>query len=311
MKILVSDKLAEEGLEILKAVDEFQVDCKYDLTPEQLKSEIKDYDALIIRSTTTVAAEVVEAADHLKCIGRVGVGLDNVDLEAAAKKDIVVMNTPDGNTTATAEQTMSLILSLSRNIPQAYASIREGKWERAKFRGVELYGKTIGVIGLGRIGSTVANMCKAFGMKIVGFDPYLSDEAAEKCGVQMVAFEELLKVSDYITLHLPKTTDTIDLITEKEFDLMKPTARVINCARGGIINEMDLVAALNEGKIAGAAVDVYEQEPPDVKHPLFKCDNCITTPHLGAATLEARVNVAIEIAEAVCDELLKRGKDHH
>ena len=307
MKILISDKLAKEGVEILEAVKEFKVDCKYDLTPEELKKIIKNYDALIIRSGTKVTADIIEAADKLKYIGRAGVGLDNVDLKAATKKGIVAMNTPAGNTTATAEQTMSLILALSRNIPQAYASVRAGKWERANFKGVELRGKILGIVGLGRIGSTVATMAKGFGMKIIGFDPYLSAEAAEKRGIQLVEFDELLKQADYITLHLPKTPETANLIAEKEFGLMKSSARVINCARGGIVNEMDLVKALQENTIAGAAVDVYEKEPPDPSHPLFSCDNCVTAPHLGASTTEAQVNVAIEIAETVRNALLGKG----
>jgi len=307
MKILISDKLEKEGVRIFEAVKEFQVDCKYDLSPEELKEIIPAYDALIIRSGTRVTAEIIAAADRLKYIGRAGVGLDNVDLKAATQKGIVAMNTPAGNTTATAEQTMSLILALSRNIPQACASVRDGKWERAKFKGVELYGKTIGIIGLGRIGSTVANMCRAFGMKIIGFDPYLSAEVAEKRGIQMAALEDLLKQADYITLHLPKTAETVNLITAKEFAMMKSSARVINCARGGIVKEEDLVQALKDGVIAGAAVDVYAQEPPDPKHPLFSCENCVTTPHLGASTSEAQVNVAIEIAETITNALLGKG----
>ena len=307
MKILISDKLAKEGVEILKGVKEFQVDCEYELTPEQLAEKIKDYDALVIRSGTQVTAEIIEAADRLKYIGRAGVGLDNVDLKAATRKGIVAMNTPAGNTTATAEQTMSLILSLARNIPQAYNSVRSGKWDRTSFKGVELYGKVLGIIGLGRIGSTVAKMAKGFGMKIIGYDPYLSAEAAEKRGIEMVPFEDLLKQSDFITLHLPKTPDTVGLIGEKEFALMKPSVRVINCARGGIIDEDVLVKVLKEKKIAGAAVDVYAKEPPDPKHPLFECDNCVTTPHLGASTSEAQINVAIEIAETLRNALLGKG----
>ncbi|HSV44085.1 MAG TPA: phosphoglycerate dehydrogenase [Candidatus Bathyarchaeia archaeon] len=307
MKILISDKLEKEGVQILQAVKEFQVDCKPDLPPEQLKEIIKDYDALIIRSGTQVTADIIAAADRLKFIGRAGVGLDNVDLQAATKKGIVAMNTPAGNTTSTAEQTMSLILSLSRNTPQAYMSMRSGKWDRSKFKGVELYGKTLGVIGLGRIGSTVAAMAKGFGMRAVGFDPYLSMDVAKQRGIEILELTELLRQSDYITVHVPKTAETTSLIGEKEFALMKPTARVINCARGGVINEMDLAKALKEKRIAGAALDVYEQEPPDPKHPLFECDNCVTTPHLGASTSEAQINVAIEIAETVRNALLGKG----
>ncbi|MEW5895720.1 MAG: phosphoglycerate dehydrogenase [Candidatus Omnitrophota bacterium] len=307
MKILITDKLEKEGIDIFKAVKDFQVDCKYDLTPEQLKEEIKGYDALIIRSGTKVTAEIIEATDKLKYIGRAGVGLDNVDLKAATKKGIVAMNTPAGNTTATAEQTMSLILSLARKIPQAYNSVRAGKWDRSSFKGVELYGKIIGIVGLGRIGSTVARMAKGFGMKVIGYDPYLSAEIGEKRGIEMVGLEDLLKQSDFITLHLPKTPETVGIINENEFAMMKPTARVINCARGGIIDEDALVKALKEKRIAGAAVDVYAKEPPDPKHPLFECDNCVTTPHLGASTSEAQINVAIEIAETVRNALLGKG----
>lgn len=307
MKILISDKLEKEGVDILTQIKDFQVDCRYDLTPDQLKEIIRDYDALIIRSGTQVTAEIIEAADRLKYIGRAGVGLDNVDLKAATKKGIVAMNTPAGNTTATAEQTMSLILSLSRNIPQAYASVRAGKWERSKFKGVELHGKTIGIIGLGRIGSTIAVMAKGFGMKVIGFDPYLSAEVAEKRGITMMDFEAVLKEADYVTLHLPKTPETVGLIGEKELALMKSSARLINCARGGIVDEEALAKALNNKVIAGAAVDVYVKEPPAPDHPLFSCENCVTTPHLGASTSEAQINVAIEIAETVRNALLGRG----
>jgi len=307
MKILISDKLAKEGVDILTAVDGFEVDCKFGIKAEELKSVIKDYDALIIRSATKVTADIVEAADNLKFIGRAGVGLDNVDLSAATKKGIVAMNTPAGNTTSTAEQTMSLILSLSRNTPQAYASLKAGKWERSKFGGVELYGKTLGVIGFGRIGSTVAKFAKAFGMEVVVFDPFLSLEVAAQKGVEMVELEELLKVSDYITIHIPKTSETKNLISDKEFNLVKKNVRLINCARGGIVNETALIKALEEEKIAGCALDVFEQEPPDFNSPLFKFDNCIATPHLGASTSEAQINVAIEIAETVRNALLGKG----
>ncbi len=307
MKILISDKLAQEGLDILKAVKEFEVDCKYGLKPEELKSIIKNYDALIIRSATTVTADIIEAADKLKVIGRAGVGLDNVDLKAATKKGIVAMNTPGGNTTSTAEHTMSLILALSRNIPQACASLKSGKWERSKFEGVELYGKTLGIIGLGRIGSTVARMCKSFGMKIIAYDPFLSIEIASKLGVEVVEFEDLIRTSDYITVHIPKSAENKNLISQKEFSMMKKTARVINCARGGIIDEAALSEALGNKTIAGAALDVFDKEPIDFNSLLLKFDNCVMTPHLGASTSEAQVNVAIEIAESVRNALLGRG----
>jgi len=306
-KILISDKLAEEGIQILKAVKEFQVDCKYGMKPVELKNAIKGYDALIIRSGTEVTADIIDAADKLKFIGRAGVGLDNVDLKAATKKGIVAMNTPGGNTTSTAEHTMSMILALSRSIPQAHASLKSGKWERSKFMGVELYGKTLGIIGLGRIGSAVGRMAKSFGMKIVVYDPFISAEIANKMEVELVELKDLFPRADYITIHIPKSTETKYLISDKEFELMKKGARIINCARGGIISEVALAKALKSGKIAGSALDVFEEEPPPADSPLLKFDNCIMTPHLGAATSEAQVNVAIEIAETVRDALLGKG----
>ncbi len=307
MKILISDKLAQEGINILKSVKEFEVDSRSGMKPEELKGIIKNYDALIIRSETNVTADIIEQADRLKVIGRAGVGLDNVDLKAATKKGIVAMNTPAGNTTSTAEHTMSLILALSRNIPAACASLKSGKWERSKFTGVELYGKILGIIGLGRIGSTVARMAKSFGMKIIAYDPYLSMEVAGKMGIDMMEFADVLQEADYITIHVPKSHETKSLIGEKEFGLMKKTARVINCARGGIIDEKALAQALAEERIAGCALDVYEKEPLAADHPLLKFDNCVVTPHLGASTSEAQINVAIEIAECVRNALLGRG----
>ena len=308
MKILISDKLADEGLDILKAVKDFQIDCKFGLSPEELKTIIKDYQGLIIRSTTKVTADILSAADQLKVIGRAGVGMDNVDLRAATKKGIVTINTPLGNTISTAEHTMGMILALSRNIPQAYASMKTGKWNRSKFRGVELHGKTLGVIGFGRIGSMVAKLAKAFSMNVLVYDPFLSVGAVDKKDVTTVELSELIKQSDYITVHVPKSEETKNLISNEEFDLMKNTARVINCARGGIINEKALADALKEGKIAGCALDVYECEPLSPDSPLLKHDNCIVTPHLGAATSEAKVSVAIEIAENVRNTLLNVNK---
>ena len=222
-RILVSDQLADEGLEILKAVKEFQVDYKIDLKPEQLKAIIKDYDALIVRSGTKVTADIIQAAARLKFIGRAGVGLDNVDLKAATQKGIVAINTPAGNTTSTAEHTMSMILALSRNIPQACASVKAGKWERSKFSGVELHGKTLGIIGFGRIGSTVARYAKAFSMSVIVFDPYISLEVGATLGVQMVDLKALIKGSDYITIHIPKSAETKNLIGAAEFQSMKKT----------------------------------------------------------------------------------------
>ncbi|MFH1359888.1 MAG: phosphoglycerate dehydrogenase [Candidatus Omnitrophota bacterium] len=306
-KILVSDKMATEGVDILKEVKDFEVDCKFGIKPDELKSIIKEYDALVVRSGTKVTADIIEAADKLKFIGRAGVGVDNVDLKAATKKGIVVMNTPGGNTTSTAEHAMSLILALSRNIPQACASLKSGKWERSKFTGVELHGKILGIIGLGRIGSSIARMAKSFGMTIISYDPFISMEIASKMEVEMVELNDLLKRSDYITIHTPKSAETKSLISDKEFAIMKKTARIINCARGGIVDEKALIKALESGQIAGCALDVYETEPPPADSPLFKFDHCVATPHLGASTSEAQVNVAVEVAQIIRDALLGKG----
>ncbi len=307
MRILVSDPLSEEGLKILKEVKEFQVDVKTELKPEILKEEIKNYDALIVRSATKVTKDIIGAAKNLKVIGRAGVGLDNVDLEAATQKGIIVMNTPGGNTISTAEHTTSMILALSRNIPQANASTKKGEWKRSKFMGVELYGKALGIIGLGRIGTEVAKRALSFGMKILAYDPFLSREVAENLGIEVAELKDLLARSDYITVHTPLTEETKHLISTKEFGLMKTGVRIINCARGGIIDEAALLNAIKEGKVAAAALDVFEKEPLPPDSELLKLDNVIVTPHLGASTEEAQVNVAIEVAEIVRDALLGKG----
>jgi len=307
MKILISDPLAEEGINILKENKDFQVDVKTDLKPETLKEIIKEYDALIVRSATKVTKEIIEHAEKLKVIGRAGVGLDNVDLESATQKGIIVMNTPSGNTISTAEHTFSMMLALSRNIPQANASTKAGEWKRSKFMGVELYNKVLGIIGLGRIGTEVAKRAISFGMKVIAYDPFLSRQIAQQIGVEIVEFKELLKQSDYITIHTPLTEETKHMLSDEEFKIMKKGVRIINCARGGIIDEKALVSALKEGRVAGAALDVFEKEPPDKDNELLKMDNVIVTCHLGASTEEAQVNVAIEIAESVRDYLLGKG----
>lgn len=307
VKILVSDPLSEEGLKILKEVKDFQVEVKLELKPEALKEIIKDYDALIVRSATKVTKDILSSANKLKVIGRAGVGLDNVDLEAATQKGIIVMNTPAGNTISTAEHTLSMILALSRSIPQANASVKKGEWKRTKFMGVELYNKTLGIVGLGKIGSEVARRALSFGMKILAYDPFLSREVAEKLGVEVVELKELFARSDYITVHTPLTEETKHIISGPEFGLMKKGCRIINCARGGIIDESALLKAIKEGKVAGAALDVFEQEPLPADSELLKLDNLITTCHLGASTEEAQVNVAIEIAGCVRDYLLGKG----
>lgn len=307
VKILVSDPLSDEGLKLLRQADGFEVDVKTDLTPDALKNIIKEYDALIIRSATKATKDVIEAARRLKVIGRAGVGLDNVDLEAATKKGIIVMNTPAGNTISTAEHTMSMILSLSRNIPQAYGSMKKGEWKRSKFMGVELYAKALGVVGFGRIGREVAKRALSFGMRVLAYDPFLSLEVAKSIGVEMVELDDLFRRSDYITVHTPLTEETKHLISRKEIAIMKDGVRLINCARGGIIDEVALAEAVKSGKVAGAAIDVFEIEPVTPENELIKLDAVIVTPHLGASTEEAQVNVAIEIAECVRDYLLGKG----
>ncbi|MFA4983768.1 MAG: phosphoglycerate dehydrogenase [Candidatus Omnitrophota bacterium] len=306
-RILVSDPLSDKGLKILREAKELEVDVKTDLKPEALKGIIKDYDALIVRSATKVTSDIVEAAARLKVIGRAGVGLDNVDLEAATQKGIIVMNTPAGNTVSTAEHTFSMILALSRNIAQASASIKKGEWKRSRFIGVELYGKTLGVVGLGRIGSEVARHAISFGMKVLAYDPFLSRDVAKAMGIEIVELEVLFKRADYISVHTPLTAETTHIISGKEFSLMKKGVRIINCARGGIIDEEALLAAIKDGKVAGAALDVFEKEPPSADSELLKLENVVATPHLGASTEEAQVNVAVEVAEIVRDALLGCG----
>jgi D-3-phosphoglycerate dehydrogenase len=307
MKILVSDSLSEEGLKILKEVKDFQVDSKTGMKPEELKEVIKDYDALIVRSASKVTKEVIDGAKKLKVVGRAGVGLDNVDLAAATERGIVVMNAPAGNTISTCEHTMSMLLALARSIPQSNDSTKKGEWKRSKFMGVELYKKTLGIIGLGRIGREVARRAISFGMKIKGYDPYLSREVAEELGIEVVELEDLLKNSDFITVHVPLTDDTNHMLSDKQFAMVKKGVRILNCARGGIIDEQALIRALKDGKVAGSALDVFETEPPDPNSELLKLDNVIVSCHLGASTEEAQVNVAIEIAECVSDFLLGKG----
>ncbi len=306
LKILISDSLSKEAVEILKKEKDFIVDVNTKLSPDELTKTIRDYDALIVRSATKVTKGVIDAAEKLKIIGRAGVGLDNVDLESASKKGIIVVNTPAGNTISTAEHTFSLMLALARNIAPADLSMKKGEWERKKFMGVELYGKTLGIMGLGRIGTEVAKRALSFEMKVLAFDPYLSADKAKQLGIELVGMDELLKRSDYITVHTPLTEDTKHMIGEKEIAMMKPGVRVINCARGGIVDEDALAKAIESGKAAGAAFDVFETEPP-AGSKLLKLDKVVLTPHLGASTEEAQANVAIDVANTIRDALLDRG----
>lgn len=305
-KVLISDSLSKEAIDILEREKEFKVEINTKLTPEELKRVIKDYDALLVRSATKVTKDIISSAQKLKIIGRAGVGLDNVDIEAASKKGIIVVNTPGGNTISTAEHTFSMMLALSRNIPQADQSTKKGEWERKKFMGVELYGKTLGIAGLGRIGTEVARRGLSFEMKVIAYDPYLSTEKSKELGIEPVDLKALCKRSDYITVHTPLTDETRHMISDKEFAVMKKGVRVINCARGGIIDEEALIKAIESGRCAGAALDVFEDEPPKSAR-LLKLEKVVLTPHLGASTEEAQVNVAIDIANTVRDALLNRG----
>ena len=306
VKILITDPLAPAGVEVLKQIPDAEIVEKVKLIPEELKKIIKDYDVLLVRSGTKVTADIIEAAERLKFIGRAGVGLDNVDIEAATRRGIIVMNTPGGNTISTAEHALSLLLALARNIPQAYLSLKEKKWERKKLMGVELYGKVLGIIGLGRIGREVAKRAQGFGMKIMGYDPYLPIEKLQELGISPSEIDEICQKADFITVHTPLTEETRHLIDERRLKMMKPTARVINCARGGIVDESALKKALKEGWIAGAALDVYEKEPPE-DWSLFELPNLIGTPHLGASTKEAQEKVAVQIAEQIKDAITGRG----
>jgi D-3-phosphoglycerate dehydrogenase len=293
-RVLVSDPLAEEGIEILK--DTCDVDVRTDLTEEQLIEAIKDYDAILVRSGTEVTAAVIEAGTKLKYIGRAGAGVDNIDTEAATRRGIPVANAPMGNTLAATEHTMAMMLSLARNIPQATASLKKKEWKRSKFMGVELNEKTLGIVGLGRIGREIAKRVIAMDMKVVGYDPFITKENAAQMGVELMGIDDLVKVADFITVHTPLTPETKHLINAERIATMKDGVRLINCARGGIIDEKAMYDGIVSGKIAGAALDVFENEPP-FESPLLTLDSVIVTPHLGASTVEAQKNVAVSVAK--------------
>ena len=301
MKVLVSDSIDQAGIDILKQVA--QVDIKTKLTPDELVSVIPDYDAIMIRSGTRVTQAVIEAGGNLKIIGRAGVGVDNVDVPVATRHGIVVVNSPEGNTIAAAEHAIAMMMSLSRHIPDANTSVKADKWDRKKFIGTEVYKKTLGVIGLGKIGSHVASVAKALDMKLLAYDPFISQERADQLGCTLVDLDYIFAESDYITLHLPKTPETAHLINQEAIAKMKPSVRIVNCSRGGIVDEDALAEALANGKIGGAALDVFEEEPLG-ESKLREQANIILTPHLGASTAEAQVNVAIDVAEQIRDVLL-------
>ncbi len=298
MKVLVADPISEEAIDLMRK-EGLEVDVKTDIGHDELVKIIPEYDALIVRSRTKVTKDVIEAGKKLKIIGRAGVGVDNIDLKTATERGIVVVNAPGGNTISAAELTLGLLFAVARKIPQADKSVKEGKWERKKFMGVELRGKTIGIIGLGRIGYEVAKRVRALEMNILAYDPYVSEERAKSVGAKLVSLEELLRNSDFITIHVPKTKETENLISEREFEMMKDGVYIINAARGGIVNEKALYEAIIKGKVAGAALDVYEKEPPDPNNPLLKLDNVVTTPHIGASTKEAQLSVGMIIAEEI------------
>ncbi len=305
IKILVSDPLGKGGLEILQKEKNFEVEERPGLKPDQLKKIIHQYDAILIRSGTRLTADIIEKASRLKVIGRAGVGVDNVDLDAATKRGIIVMNTPEGNTISTAEHTFSLLMALARNIPQACQSIRNGEWDRKRFLGAELSGKTLGVVGYGRIGREVSKRAAAFNMKVIVFDPFIAKASAKEQPVEFVTVEELLKRSDFITVHTPLNDQTRYLINRQNVKLCKKGVRLINCARGGIYEEQAILEGIKAGIVAGVALDVFEEEPPK-NNPLVSLPQVIATPHLGAATQEAQENVALDVARQVVDALQDR-----
>ena len=296
-RILITDHISEEGIRKLREFGD--VEIRVGVSEEELKARIADYDALIVRSGTKVTREVIEAGTKLKVIGRAGVGVDNIDVDSATERGIMVVNAPGANTISAAEHTIGMLLSLSRKIPAANQSLKSGEWRRKKYMGVEVNAKVLGIIGLGRVGGEVAKRAKGLGMRVVAYDPFISQDRAGELGVSLMSFSEVLSISDFITIHAPLTKDTYHLIGKDEFEKMKDGVRIINCARGGIIDENALAEAIRSGKVAGAALDVFEREPPPADSELLKLDSVIVTPHLGASTEEAQRAAAIVIADEV------------
>jgi D-3-phosphoglycerate dehydrogenase len=306
MNVLVCDPISPKGIALLQQRPDFNVTVLKQKTPEaELLTLVKDAHAIVVRSETKINSKVIEAATQLRAVGRAGVGVDNVDVDAATQRGIVVMNTPGGNTISTAELTFSMLMALARKIPQAHMSMKEGKWSRKDFQGTELYNKTLGILGMGRIGSEVAKRALAFGMKVVAYDPYLSLARAKALQVDLKEnVDDVYRGSDFITVHMPMTEETKGMVNAAAFAKMKKGVRILNCARGGIINEADLFAAIQSGQVGGAGLDVYEVEPPPADFPLRALPQVIMTPHLGASTEEAQENVGIEVAEAITDYLV-------
>ena len=302
-KVLITDKLAQEGIDLLNAIDGFEAVVNTGISEDELAKIIGQYDGLIIRSATKVTAKVLENSGKLKGVARAGVGVDNIDIPAATRKGVLVMNTPGGNTLSAAEHTVALMLAMSRNVVPACNSLKEGRWDRKKYMGTQLNGKTLGVIGMGRIGMAVVKMAKGFDMNVIGFDPVATPKEAEKLGVEVT--EDINKIfteADYISVHVPRNEQTTNMIGAEQLKMMKPTVRLVNCARGGIINEDALYDALEKNQIAGAALDVYPTEPPENTR-FEKLDNCLVTPHLGASTEEAQIEVAVEAAQILADAI--------
>jgi D-3-phosphoglycerate dehydrogenase / 2-oxoglutarate reductase len=306
MKIIICDPISPKGIALLQQRPEFEVVVLSKRLPEaELLPIVADATALVVRSETKVTKKVIEAAKKLRVVGRAGVGVDNVDIEASTQHGVVVMNTPGGNTVTTAELTFTMLLSLARKVPQAHATMVAGKWDRKLFQGVELQGKTLGVLGMGRIGTEVAKRAKAFGMTVVAYDPYLTEDRARAVGAEFAAdLDAVYRVADFITVHMPVTKETKEMLNATAFSKMKPGVKIVNCARGEIISETDLIAALDSNKVAGAALDVFAVEPLPADHPYRKHPNLILTPHLGASTEEAQEKCGIEVAEVIAGYLL-------
>ena len=305
MKVLVCDPISQTGIDFLKQQEGLEVSVLDRCHSEkELLPLVGDVSAMAVRSETKVTKALLEAAPDMKIVGRAGVGVDNIDIEAATQNGVIVMNTPGGNTIATCELTFSMMMALARNIPQAHGSMANGEWNRKAFNGVELYGKTLGVLGMGRIGGEVARRAVAFGMRVLAFDPYITPSRAKALQVELVGLDDIYGASDFITVHMPLTDETRGMLNKETFTKMKPSVRLLNCARGGIVSELDLLEALQAGQIGGAALDVYETEPLAADSPLRNCPNLILTPHLGASTAEAQDNVGIEVAQGIADYLL-------
>lgn len=301
-KVLLTDNIAQKALDVFAEYDDIEVTSVGTLEPSELAKIVPEYDAIIVRSPTKMTKELIDAGANLKYIGRAGVGVDNIDVDAATARGVVVMNAPTGNIVSTAEHTIAMMLALARRIPQADRSVRAEKWERSALKGVELDGKTLGIVGIGRVGSEVARRMLAFNMRVVAFDPYVTEEAAAGMGIELLALDDVLVASEFISVHVPLGPETRGLIGKAQIDKMRGGVFLLNCARGGVVDEKAVKAGLDSGRIAGIAFDVYEKEPPGA-NPLFGHERSVFTPHLGAATADAQVRVAVDASRNVADAL--------